>query len=99
MELRRRHPGRGAERLGRCRVGAESLGVVVLDSLSQCRERGEIAKALQARAILDSEIVELGDIVRGEAPGRVRPEQITIADLTGVAVQDVRIAAAIYRAL
>ena len=40
----------------------------------------------------------LGKVIAGEAPGRVSDEQITVCDLTGVAVQDLQIAKAVYEA-
>ena len=72
---------------------------VVADSLAQCRERGEIHKALKAGVMDDSCVVELGHVIDGTAPGRTSPEQITVADLTGVAVQDIKIATAALQAL
>jgi ornithine cyclodeaminase len=73
--------------------------VIVADSLSQCRLRGEIHKALDAGRIREDRCVELGAIISGRARGRTSESQITVADLTGVAVQDIKIATAVYRAL
>jgi ornithine cyclodeaminase len=73
--------------------------VVVADSLSQCRLRGEIHKALEAGQIWESRCVELGAIISGKERGRTSESQITVVDLTGVAVQDIEIATAVYRAL
>lgn len=70
--------------------------LVVADSISQCRQRGEIYQALQSGAIQESELTELGHIIAGRQTGRTNPDQITIADLTGVAVQDIQIARAVY---
>lgn len=73
--------------------------LVVADSIAQCLERGEIHHALQKGAIAKSEIVELGSIIAGDAEGRTSDRQVTIADLTGVAVQDIQISKAVYEAL
>jgi ornithine cyclodeaminase len=73
--------------------------VVVADSIAQCLERGEIHQALKAGLIHEDELVELGDVIAGKAAGRTSEEQITVADLTGVAVQDIAIATAVYGAL
>lgn len=73
--------------------------VVVADSRSQCRLRGEIHKALEAGKIREDRCVELGDVIADKATGRTTDSQITVADLTGVAVQDIEIAAAVFRAL
>ena len=72
---------------------------VVADSLAQCRLRGEIHQALAAGAIDDGKPVELGRVIAGDVPGRTADDQITVADLTGVAVQDMKMAEAVYRAV
>lgn len=72
--------------------------LVVADSLTQCRERGEIHHALEAGALTLEEVRELGDVISGKVSGRQHEEQITVVDLTGVAVQDIAIADAVYRA-
>lgn len=73
--------------------------VIVADSLPQCRLRGEIHKALEAGKITEDRCVELGAVIAGRAKGRTSESQITVVDLTGVAVQDIAIASAVYRAL
>ena len=72
---------------------------VVADSISQCLERGEIHRALRSGDIREDQLIELGQIINGERPGRMSDEEITIADLTGVAVQDIQIATAVWSAL
>jgi ornithine cyclodeaminase len=74
----------------------EMADLVVADSISQCIERGEISHALKDGKLAKNDIVELGDILNGQHPGRKSTEQITVADLTGVAVQDIQIATAVY---
>ena len=73
--------------------------LVVADSIPQCVERGEIAKALTAGTLKKTQIIELGEIVSGRVQGRTTKDQITVADLTGVAVQDIQIAKAVYAGL
>jgi ornithine cyclodeaminase len=73
----------------------QQADLVVADSISQCLVRGEIHKALNSDAITESEIVELGNIIAGDAKGRESDDQITVADLTGVAVQDIQISKAV----
>ena len=93
-------------------VGADSFGkqeldplilrraeVVVADSLSQCVERGEIAHAVRSRCVRPDDVVELGAVIAGTAPGRLSDEDITVADLTGVAVQDIEIARTVLDAV
>jgi ornithine cyclodeaminase len=73
--------------------------LVVADSIPQCRLRGEIHKALESGHIQESRCVELGAVVAGRAKGRTSERQITVVDLTGVAVQDIEIASAVFRKL
>ena len=72
--------------------------LVVADSLEQNLIRGEIHQAIK-RSLIDSDnIVELGEIFAGLKPGRIKKDSITIADLTGVAVQDLVIAESVFKA-
>ena len=71
--------------------------VVVVDSMAQSKSRGEVFRAVQAGAIGRDNVLELGNILVGRQLGRRNDDQITIADLTGVAVQDIQIAKAVYR--
>jgi ornithine cyclodeaminase len=73
--------------------------VLVGDSLAQCKSRGEIFKAVSAGAIGPTKAVELGDVISGKVPGRTSEQQLTIADLTGVAVQDIQISVSVLAAL
>lgn len=73
--------------------------LVVADSIPQCLLRGEIHHALEESAISEGELVELGSIIAGDASGRSSVEQVSVADLTGVAVQDIQIATAVFNAL
>lgn len=72
--------------------------LVVADSIIQCRERGEIAHALRQRCIGESQLWELGQVIASNAPRRTSESQVTLVDLTGVAVQDIQIARAVYEA-
>ena len=92
----------GSDTLEKQEVDASILAaadLVVADSIPQCLERGEIHQALKVGAIRRDDIVELGRIIAGDTPGRNSEEQVTIADLTGVAVQDIQISKAVYEAL
>ncbi len=73
--------------------------LVVADSITQCLERGEIHKAIQSSHITEDDVLELGDVIYGKEPGRTSEDQITVADLTGVAVQDIQIATAVFKAV
>ena len=54
---------------------------------------------LQKIRCLKANLTELGDIISGKAKGRSHNDQITVADLTGVAVQDIQIAKAIWQSI
>lgn len=85
-------------------VGADSHGkqelesglvaradVLLADSVSQCTEYGEIATAYRQGLLASIPIVELGTVLAQGKKVRSDPEQITLADLTGLAIQDVQI--------
>lgn len=66
----------------------------VADRLAQTRLLGELHHAIAAGAVpADRSFAELGAVIAGTAPGRSRPDQITLADLTGTGIQDTAIAA------
>jgi ornithine cyclodeaminase len=69
--------------------------VVSADSVAQCRVRGEIHHALAAGVLDPERIVEIGAIIKTPALGRTNDTEITVADLTGVAVQDIQISKAV----
>ncbi len=73
--------------------------IVVADSIGQCLVRGEIYQALKAEKIDKEKIVELGNVITQPNLQRSSDDQITVADLTGVAVQDMQISEAVYQAL
>lgn len=80
----------GADAPGKHELAADVLAVadvLVADSADQCRDHGEFS-------VLDDlePIVEIGQILAGQQPGRTTGSQITVADLTGTAAQDLAIA-------
>ena len=68
---------------------------MVVDSLSQCANSGELHHALDAGLITKEDAIELGSVITDPSKGRSNDRDITIADLTGVAVQDIAIALAV----
>jgi len=72
--------------------------LVVADSRAQCLERGEISHAVRAGILAESQLRELGEVIRDGGRARSSDEQVTVADLTGVAVQDIQIAKAVFEA-
>jgi ornithine cyclodeaminase/alanine dehydrogenase-like protein (mu-crystallin family) len=66
---------------------------LVVDRLSQCLTQGELHHSVAEGAMTASQVyAELGEIAASLKPGRVSPEEITVADQTGVGVLDAAVA-------
>jgi ornithine cyclodeaminase/alanine dehydrogenase-like protein (mu-crystallin family) len=71
--------------------------VVVVDVLEQCAAIGDLHHALEAGVLTRDRVhAELADLVSGRKPGRRSPDEITVFDSTGTALQDVAAAALVY---
>jgi alanine dehydrogenase len=71
---------------------------VVVDSLEQCAEIGDLHHALAANAVTQAHVqATLAELVAGQKPGRLDDEAITLFDSSGLGLQDVASAVAIYR--
>jgi ornithine cyclodeaminase/alanine dehydrogenase-like protein (mu-crystallin family) len=64
---------------------------VVADVLTQCRSIGDLHHAPDVAAH-----AELHEIIRGLTPGRTSPEEITVFDSTGTAIEDAAAASVVY---
>lgn len=85
----------GADAPGKQELAVELVAranVLAVDLARQCLEHGEFAGAFAAGLIKAEDCIELGLILSGRARGRQAISQITIADLTGVATQDIAMA-------
>ncbi len=71
--------------------------IVIADSLPQSKSRGEIYRAVAKGAIPEDKVIELGTAIQNSNLQRTNEDQITIVDLTGVAVQDIMITSAVYQ--
>ena len=72
-------------------------GIVVADVLEQCARIGDLHHALDAGAMRRDEVhAELADVVSGRRPGRRSPDEVTVFDSTGTALEDVAAAAVVY---
>jgi len=70
---------------------------IVVDSLSQCKEMGEIQHALAQGIIKESDVhAEIGEVLAGKKKGRERDDEITLFDATGLAAQDIAAANVVY---
>ncbi len=72
---------------------------IVADSISQCSDDGDLSYALKKGTPLTNKIIELGKVINNKSRARKNDTEITIADLTGVAVQDLQIAKFVYERL
>jgi ornithine cyclodeaminase/alanine dehydrogenase-like protein (mu-crystallin family) len=64
------------------------------DDWEQASHNGELAHAVEAGAITEDDVTQLGDVLAGTAPGRQSQDDITLFDSTGLAIQDLAIALA-----
>jgi len=72
---------------------------VVVDSLSQSELRGEVYRAVSAGVLRRDRLIELGRVIEDPGLRRASNDEITVADLTGVAVQDIMISQAVFNAV
>ncbi|HZI23046.1 MAG TPA: hypothetical protein VFD76_11030 [Gemmatimonadales bacterium] len=73
---------------------------LVADRTFQTERYGNLHHAIAAGAITREKVyAELGDVAAGRRAGRETAEEITVADLTGVGVQDAAIAESVVQAL
>lgn len=76
-----------------------SAGTLVADLASQCLDHGEFAAPFAAGLIRADTVKDLGDVLIDGNLGRKSDQEITIADLTGLAVQDIAMAGIVLDAL
>jgi ornithine cyclodeaminase len=69
---------------------------VIVDSRSQCSAFGDVSHALKKGLIELEKFVELGKVLTNPSLGRTSDNQITVCDLTGIAIQDLQIAESIF---
>ncbi len=73
---------------------------LVVDRLVQSEHYGNLRHAIAAGSVTKAKVyAELSDLATGRLAGRETAGEITIADLTGVGVQDAAIAAAVVEVL
>jgi len=73
---------------------------LVVDRRIQTERYGNLHHAIAAGVVTKAKVyAELGDLAAGRLAGRESPDEITVADLTGVGVQDAAIAQAVVEVL
>jgi ornithine cyclodeaminase/alanine dehydrogenase-like protein (mu-crystallin family) len=88
----------GADGPGKAEIAVEELlrSRVVVDEWEQASHNGDVSRAVEAGALGRDDVSELGRILLGEEPGRAAGDEITVFDSTGLAVQDLAVAVAVY---
>ncbi|HEY7562961.1 MAG TPA: ornithine cyclodeaminase family protein [Gaiellaceae bacterium] len=89
----------GADGPDKAEIAVEELvrARVVVDEWEQASHNGDVSRAVEAGSIDRDDVVELGRILVGEQPGRRAADEITVFDSTGLAVQDLAVAVAVYK--
>jgi alanine dehydrogenase len=88
----------GADGPGKAEIAVDELlrARVVCDEWEQASHNGEIARAVD-HGLKREDVAELGRVLAGEEEGRRDEHEITVFDSTGLAVQDLAVALAVYQ--
>jgi ornithine cyclodeaminase/alanine dehydrogenase-like protein (mu-crystallin family) len=78
--------------------GATASCTLFCDEWEQASHGGELTAAVAAGLVKREQVTELGAVLAGDARGRPGPEAVTLFDSTGLAVQDLAVAAAVLEA-
>ena len=99
------HPGQhlnmlGADGPGKAEATIEAVAGCALfcDEWEQASHGGELTGAIEAGLVGREQVRELGAVLAGDAPGRPGPDAVTMFDSTGLAIQDLAVAAAALEA-
>ena len=86
----------GSNSLIRYEIGEDVLKIcrpIVVDSVdSALKEAGDLLPMLEKGRLSERQLVELGDIIIGQHPGRTTPDEITLFESQGMAIQDISVA-------
>jgi alanine dehydrogenase len=88
----------GADGPGKAEIAVEELlrARVVCDEWDQASHNGDIARAVDDGRLRREDVAELGRVLLGEEEGRRSADEATVFDSTGLAVQDLAVALAVY---
>jgi alanine dehydrogenase len=86
----------GADGPGKAEIAVEELlrARVVVDEWEQASHNGDVSRAVEAGVLGRDDVSELGRVLLGDEPGRASGDEITVFDSTGLALQDLAVAAA-----
>jgi ornithine cyclodeaminase/alanine dehydrogenase-like protein (mu-crystallin family) len=84
----------GADGPGKAEIAATELARahVFCDDWEQASHSGDISHAVEAGMIGRDDVTQLGAVLAGDARGRAGPDDVTVFDSTGLAIQDLAIA-------
>jgi alanine dehydrogenase len=90
----------GADARGKAEAEVEAIARCSLfcDDWEQASHGGELTPAVDAGLVAREDVTELGAVLTGSAPGRSGPEDVTLFDSTGLAIQDLALCLAVLEA-
>jgi ornithine cyclodeaminase/alanine dehydrogenase-like protein (mu-crystallin family) len=90
----------GADGHGKREVSTDAIRHCHLfcDEWEQASAGGELAGPVAAGGVRRSDVTELGQVLLGNATGRLENAEVTLFDSTGLAIQDLGIVGAVYGA-
>jgi ornithine cyclodeaminase/alanine dehydrogenase-like protein (mu-crystallin family) len=88
----------GADASGKAEVEPAALRRCRLfcDEREQAVAGGELANGIAAGIVSPGQLTQLGDVLIGRVDGRVSSDELTLFDSTGLAIQDLAVALAVY---
>jgi alanine dehydrogenase len=88
----------GADGPGKSEIAVEELARVRVfaDDWEQASHNGDLVHGVEAGVLSRGDVTELGAVLAGDAQSRRSPDEITVFDSTGLAIQDLAIAKAAY---
>jgi ornithine cyclodeaminase/alanine dehydrogenase-like protein (mu-crystallin family) len=86
----------GADGPGKAEIAVIELARarVFCDDWEQASHNGELVHAVEAGLLERGQVTQLGDVLAGTAAGRRSPDDVTVFDSTGLAIQDLAVALA-----
>jgi ornithine cyclodeaminase/alanine dehydrogenase-like protein (mu-crystallin family) len=90
----------GADGPGKAEATISAVAACTLfcDEWAQASHGGELTGAVEEGLVTRDRVTDLGAVLTGETPGRTDNDAITLFDSTGLAIQDLAIAAAAVQA-
>jgi alanine dehydrogenase len=96
-------PGQHLAVLGADAHGKQEVDLAVIESCrlfcdewEQASAGGELANGVEAGVVSRSDVTQFGDVLTGTSDWKRSPDEITLFDSTGLAIQDLAICQALY---